>query len=253
MISQRGSLRWPCRSISARDRLRLRHRVGQQDGGGELIMLCLAEQIGCNPGRVGCVVGNDQHLGGPGDHVDIHRAEGELFRRRDKRIARADDLIHLRDDARTVGQRGDRLHAADRDHLVYASDPGRRKHLAAHVIGRRGDHDDLAHARDLSGDGVHQHAGRIRCRAARHVDAHARQPAHGLAEGLPRRTLPLPRFGEHLLVVVADVGRGLFQRADELRRAGTIRLVQHGRLDHVGRLFIKLSPRIHRPRQSRGL
>ena len=44
------------------DGLRLRHRVGQQHGGGQPVVLGLAEQVGRDPDRVGRAVGNDQHL-----------------------------------------------------------------------------------------------------------------------------------------------------------------------------------------------
>ena len=40
-------------------------------------------------------------------------------------------------------------------------------------------------------------------------------------------------------MVVADVRRGLFQRRDQLRVAGVVRIVKHLRLDNVRRLAVK--------------
>lgn len=50
-------------------------------------MLGLTKQVGGNIGRVGGVIGNDQHLGRTGDHVDIDRAERQLLGCRNKGVA----------------------------------------------------------------------------------------------------------------------------------------------------------------------
>ena len=202
-------------------------------------MLSLTEQVGGNVGRVGGVIGNDQHLGRTGDHVDIDRAERQLLGCRNKGVARANDLVHLRDEARAVGQRGNRLRAADGDNGIYTSDLRRRKHFVGHVFGRRRDHNQLTDTGNLGRNGVHQHTRRVRRCAARHINADARKPAHGLTERFAFGAVPLPRFDEHLLVVVADVRRRLFQRRDQLRVAGVVRIVKHLRLDNVRRLAVK--------------
>ncbi len=55
--------------------------VGQPRVGGDedrlraAAMLGLRQQIRRHPGRVGRSIGDDQHLGRSGDHVDAHRAE----------------------------------------------------------------------------------------------------------------------------------------------------------------------------------
>ena len=202
-------------------------------------MLGLTEQVGGNVGRVGGVIGNDQHLGRARDHVNIDRTERQLFGCCNKGVARADDLVHLRDKARAVGQRGNRLRAADGNNGIYTGDLRRRKHFVGHILGRRRDHNQLTDTGNLGRNGVHQHARRIRCRAARHIDADTRKPAHGLTERFAFGAVPLPRFDEHLLVVVADVRRRLFQRRDQLRVAGVVRIVKHLRLDNVRRLAVK--------------
>ena len=43
------------------------------------------------------------------------------------RVARADDLVDARDRLRSVGERGDRVRAADRPHLVDAEQLRRRR------------------------------------------------------------------------------------------------------------------------------
>ena len=92
-------------------------------------MLGLAEQVGRDIGRICGVIRDDQDLGRACDHVDVDRAERELFRRRNKGVARADDLVDLRDEACAVGQRCDGLCAADGDDLVHTCDLRRREHL----------------------------------------------------------------------------------------------------------------------------
>ena len=142
----------------ARNGLCLCHGIGQQDGGSQLVVLGLTEQVGGNVGRVGGVIRNDKHLGRTGDHVDIDRAERQLLGCRNKGVARADDLVHLRDKARAVGQRGNRLRAADGNNGIYTGDLRRRKHFVGHVFGRRRDHDQLSDTGNLGRNGVHQHA-----------------------------------------------------------------------------------------------
>ena len=121
-------------------------------------MLGLTEQVGGNVGRVGGVVRDDEHLGRTGDHIDIDRAERQLLGCRNKGVARADDLVHLRDKARAVGQRGNRLRAADGNDRVHARDLCRRKHFVGHVFGRRRDHNQLTDTGSLGRNSVHQHA-----------------------------------------------------------------------------------------------
>ena len=58
-------------------------------------------------------VGDHQDLGRPGDHVDADRAEHAPLGRRDVGVAGADDLVDRRDRRGAVGERRDRLRAAD--------------------------------------------------------------------------------------------------------------------------------------------
>ena len=90
-------------------------------------MLCLAEQVRRDPGRVRRAVGDDEDLAGPGDHVDIDKAEDLPLGFRDKGIAGADNLIDLRDCLRAIGQGGDGLGAAGLEDPVHPGNLRRRQ------------------------------------------------------------------------------------------------------------------------------
>ena len=46
---------------------------GQEDGGGQDIMFGLSQEVGGHPGRVCCLIGDDNGLGGTGQAIDAHR------------------------------------------------------------------------------------------------------------------------------------------------------------------------------------
>ena len=70
-------------------------------------------------------------------------AEDAAFGRRDISVAGADDLVDRGDRRRAIGQRGDRLRAADAVDLVDAGDARRRQHQRIELaVGRRHDHRD---------------------------------------------------------------------------------------------------------------
>ena len=89
-------------------------------------MLRLTEQISRDIAGVGFFIRDDQDLARAGDHIDGDRAEDLLLRLGDKGVAGADDLVHLGNALGTVGERGDRLCAADLEDPVDARD-GRRR------------------------------------------------------------------------------------------------------------------------------
>ena len=95
--------------------------VGDQDRLRARIMLGLRQQIGGDPVGIAGVVGDDQHFGGTGDHVDADLAEHQPLGGGDIGIAGADDLCHRRNRRGAIGERGHRLRAAD------AIDLGRRR------------------------------------------------------------------------------------------------------------------------------
>ena len=65
-------------------------------------------------------VGDDEHLRRAGDHVDADLAENMPLGGGDEGVARADDLGHRRDRRGAIGERRDRLRAADPVDLVDA-------------------------------------------------------------------------------------------------------------------------------------
>jgi len=101
-----------CRSSSASVPRATRKSGVQQHGGGRIV-LGLAEQIGRDESRIGFRVGDDEHLARPGEHVErdfaVHLALGQ----RDEDVSGADDFVHAADGLRPVGERRDRMGAAD--------------------------------------------------------------------------------------------------------------------------------------------
>ena len=91
-------------------------------------------------------VGDDEDLGRPGDHVDADAPEDPALGGGDKGVAGAGDLVDRRDGFGAVGQRRNRLRAADA--VDRSSTPGesggeqdQRVHLA--VRGRAADDQPL--------------------------------------------------------------------------------------------------------------
>ena len=144
-------------------------------------MLGLGEEVGGDPVGVVVAVGDDQDLGRAGDQVDADRAEDQPLGRGDVGIARSHDLGDRRDGGGAVGQRGDRLGAADPVDLVDAGQPGGDEDQRVDAaVRRRRDHDDALDAGDLGRHGVHQDGARIGRGAAGHVEAdRIRSPSSG--------------------------------------------------------------------------
>ncbi len=185
-------------------------------------MLGLRQKIGGDPVGIAVLVGDDQHLGRPGDHVDADLAEHHALGRRHIGVAGPDDLGDRRDRLRAIGERRDRLCAADAKNFVDAGEFRRRQHQRIEfAAGRRHHHRDARHAGDLGRHGVHQHRRRIGGGAARHIkpDRLDRRPA--------RAELDAERIGKaivlrHLPAVIGlDAARGRV-RARRARRGCTL-------------------------------
>jgi hypothetical protein len=95
------------------DLVRQRGIVGDQVGGGAWIVLGLRHEVDRHECGLGRRVREDEHLARTGEHVDADVTHHELLRRSHVCVAGADDLVHARDRARTVCQRGHGLRAAD--------------------------------------------------------------------------------------------------------------------------------------------
>ena len=86
---------------------------GDQDRLRAFVMLSLAEKIKRDPIWIVVRVGDHQNLGRPGDHVDADLAKHAPLGGSDIGVAGAGDLVDGLDWPRAVGQRRDRLCAAD--------------------------------------------------------------------------------------------------------------------------------------------
>ena len=158
--------------------------VRHQHRAGQLVVLCLTEQVRRHMNGIAFPVGDHQDLAGPGDHVDGHHAEDLLLGLRHKGVAGADDLIHLGDALRAVGQSRDGLRAAYLEYLIHTGNAGSCQDggVDLPVFSGRSHHDNLGASGNFRGDGVHQHGGRVGRRAAGYVDAHLFNRRHLLAQ-----------------------------------------------------------------------
>ena len=195
------------------DRVGERGVVGDQDRLRAGVVLGLRQQIGGDPVGIAGLVGEDQHFGRAGDHVDADRAEHQALGRRHIGVAGTDDLGDRRDRLGAVGERRHRLRAADAIDLVDAGELGRRQHQRRELaVRRRHHHDEARHAGDLGRHGVHQHRRRIGRGAARHVEPDR------LDRGPARAELDAERIGEALVGGLLAAVIGLDAVARELER-----------------------------------
>ena len=193
--------------------------VGDEDRACQFVVLGLTQQVCCHPCGVAAAVGQHQNFAGAGDHIDAHLAEHLALGGGNVDVAGAYDLIHRRDALGAVSQRRHGLCAAGLENFGHSGGGGSgqndRVHLA--VLPGGGGHDDLGHPRHLGGDNVHKHGGRVRRRAAGHIDT-----------GLFNGSIFLPQYNAgavvhhkilvHLLAVeLLDVLRRLPQGLEEIR------------------------------------
>ncbi len=169
-VLPRGSV-VSCRVDGAGDALGKVGAIGDQDRLRGGIVLGLREEVRGKPVRIVVGVGDDEHFRRPGDHVDSDRAEDEPLRCGDVVAAGADDLGDGRYRCGAVGERRNRLGAADPIDFVDAGKPRGEEHQRIEdAVRRRHSHDDAQNARDLGRNGVHQHRARIGRGAARHIE-----------------------------------------------------------------------------------
>ena len=172
--------------------------VGDQDRLRRLVVLGLGQQVGGDPGRIVVAVGQHQDFRRPGDQVDADPAEDPTLGGRHIGIAGPDDLVHRRDRRRAVGQRADRLGAAEAVDLVDAGKLGGGQHQRVdHAVRRRHRHDQTVDAGNPRRHRVHQHRRGIGRAPARHVDPDRldrRPPAAELDAGV----IDVALLGRHL-------------------------------------------------------
>ena len=192
-------------------------------------MLGLRQEIGGNPVGIGGAVGQHQHFGRAGDHVDADLAEHDALGRSHIGVARADDLGHRLDGFGAVGQRRDSLCASDPVDFAHPGKLRRGQHQRIELAIRRGHHHH--HARDTRNarrHRIHQHGRRIGGRAARHVKAGR------LDRGPARAEFDTKRVGEAIVlrqlaaVKALDPFAGQLQRRDGFAVAGGDRGIDLG-------------------------
>ena len=185
-------------------------------------MFCLTQQIRSSIAGIGLAVGDDQDLAGTGDHINGHLAEDLLLGLRHEGIAGADDLIHLGNAFRAIGQRSNCLSAAHLKDLIHTGDLGSRQdHGIDLAFGIGGcDHHHLLHTGNFGGDGIHQYRGGVGGGAAGDVQT---RPVHGddllthhHTGGIVEGEAPTQLHG----VEGTDVFSGLFQNGHKFRRYG---------------------------------
>ena len=151
----------------------------EQQGLRGFVVLGLRKEIHRQPVGRRAAVGNHQDLRRSGDHVDADLPEHLALRLGDVDIARPDDLVDARHGRGAIGERGDRLRAADADDALDARQRRRSEHQRIRI---RAHHDELADAGNLRRHRVHQHRGGIGRLAAGDVEADALERAQALAE-----------------------------------------------------------------------
>ena len=167
--------------------------VGDQHGGGQRVVLGLADQVGGDVDRVGGAVGEDRDLGRARLGVDADHALEQAFGRGHENVAGAGDEVDRTALLRAVGEHRDRLRAARRVHLVDAEQRARgeddRVRQPAELLLRgRGDR-ERGHAGLLRGHDVHHHAGGVDGLAARDVQADPLDRHPALGDGAARDDL----------------------------------------------------------------
>ena len=194
----------------------LRNEFGirtQQNRLRQFVMLGLGEQVNGDPVRIGRGIGDDQHFRWSGHHVDADGAEDATLGRRHVGIAGTDDLVHLRDGLRAVGQRRHGLRAADSEYAVDADQAGGGQHQRILLAARsRHDHDQFADSRHLGRQRIHQHRTRVGRLAARHVKADPVQRRDFLPESRTVGFGVAPRFEFLSLVIRRYALRRRFER-----------------------------------------
>ncbi len=200
-------------------------------------VLRLGEQVGGGERSRHAAVGDDHDLGRSRERIDADRARDLALGQGDVPVAGADDHVDRADGLGAVRERGDGLGAADAVHLGDTDERRRRERGCGHrAVGRGRDaQHQLAHTRELRGDGGHQHRRRVRGATAGNVQAgppdRHRQLTQGHAVALERRL----RRGELRGVILTDPVGGDLECGAELGRGGVERGPRGRRQGHGAR------------------
>jgi hypothetical protein len=218
---------------------------GDQQAGGQRVVLGLGHQVRRDQHRVGRPVGDDRDLGRPRLCVGPDPAEQQPLGRGHVDVARPADDVRGRAVRGPVAEHRDRLRAAGRVHLGDPEQRARRQHRgvgqAATLGTRRRGHGDLGDPRHLGRDHVHHHRGWIGDQAARHVDTGAVHRHVTLGDGgfvgnrgdgvgrelrLVHQPRPPRRLLQRRLDVGTELGERIGQRVARDPGAGQVHTVE---------------------------
>src|SRR6185369_13834859 len=166
--------RLACRAVGGHllgDRLRDATRQcaarGDEHGPSVRIVFCLRNEIGREPACVS-LRGNDENFSRPRVEIDSAVGGHQCLRRRDVAVAGTNDLVHAWDRFGPIGERCNRVRAAEPEQARYACLERGRHHNRFRT---RADRDHLVHAGGDGRNGRHQQRRRKWITAARNVAA----------------------------------------------------------------------------------
>ncbi len=176
-------------------------------------MFRLGKHVRRHPGRIGAVIGKDEHLAWSGDHVNADHPLKEALGRGDINVPRPGDDVRAGHAFRAKGKRGDAPGTANTVNFFNIEQVRGCQKVridAAVGPGRRAD-GEPRHAGHLGGNGVHEQAGNkgsVAALAAGHIEAHSVHRQDPLAEDAAVRARHEPGAIQLRLMASADIGRG---------------------------------------------
>ena len=181
---------------------------GYQVAACQRIMLGLRHKIDGNQLGQSGFIGNHAYLRRARDHVDSHITGNELLCSGNEGIAGAGDLVYRLDALGSVCQCADSLSAAHGINLGYARNAASFQNggIKRSVLRGRCYAHNALHARNRSGDSVHQNRGRVQSSAAGNVDAHGIERLHLCADQSAIFAHGEPTLLLLTLMEIADLG-----------------------------------------------
>ena len=132
---------------------------------------------------------------------------------RDKRIARPGYLVDRRNGLRAISQRRNGLRATNPVDSFNPRQSGRQQHQRVDLAGGCGcANNQTLNTRDLRGNGIHQHRGRIACQPPRHIQPRCRHRPPTPAQFGARVINPAHVLRALAVMIGANARRRQFQR-----------------------------------------
>ena len=194
-------------------------RSRHQNGRSHLVVLGLGQEVCRHVAGISRLIAEHHDFGRTGHGIDGNRTEHGLFRQGHEDIARAHNLVHLRNRLCAKGHGCNGLGSADLEDPVRpglrCGNQSRSSHLALFVAG--GAHDDIGYPGHLGRNDIHEDGRRIDGLAAGHIDT---GPLHGNDPLAQENALfgCKPGLLDLLLVEGADPDQGFTDDGKKLRR-----------------------------------